>query len=83
MARNPLMPFRSGGLLGADPLFSLHREMNRLFDDVLRGTDLAASGRGETMLLSPQVNVSETDNEMRITAEMPGLKEQDIHVDLQ
>ena len=39
MARNPLTPYRGGGLFGGgvDPLFSLHREMNRLFDDVLRG----------------------------------------------
>src|SRR4051794_12029721 len=40
MARNPLTAFRSGSLLGGDPFRSLHRDMNRLFDDVLRGTGL-------------------------------------------
>ena len=34
MARNPLSPFRPGGLtergFGEDPFMSLHREMNRL-----------------------------------------------------
>jgi len=32
----------------ASPLFTLHREMNRLFDDVVRGFDTPAlwSGRG-------------------------------------
>ncbi len=42
MARNPLSPFSLGGIgergLGSDPFLSLHHEMNRLFDDVLRGT---------------------------------------------
>jgi HSP20 family protein len=44
MARNPLTPFRSGGGLlggGGDPFMSLHREMNRLFDDVFRGMPAA------------------------------------------
>jgi HSP20 family protein len=42
MALNPLAPFRRGGALaergsGGDPFLSLHREMNRLFDDVFNG----------------------------------------------
>jgi hypothetical protein len=45
MARNPLTAFRSGSLLGGDPFLSLHREMNRLFDDVLRGTGLPIRGQ--------------------------------------
>jgi HSP20 family protein len=37
MVRNPMTPFRSGGMSQrgfGDPFLSLHREMNRLFDDV-------------------------------------------------
>ena len=84
MARNSIIPFRTGGLLGGDPFMSLHREMNRLFDDVLRGSVLSASGSqgGGTALLAPQMNVSETDKEVRITAELPGVAEQDISVEL-
>jgi HSP20 family protein len=84
MARNSIIPFRTGGLLGGDPFMSLHREMNRLFDDVLRGSALSASGSqgGGTALLAPQMNVSETDKEVRITAELPGVAEQDISVEL-
>jgi HSP20 family protein len=84
MARNPVTPFRSGSLLGGDPFLSLHREMNRLFDDVLRGTGLPTTGgqSGSAALLAPQLNVSETDNEIRITAELPGVSENDINVEL-
>lgn len=83
MARNPLTPFRSGSLLGGDPFLSLHREMNRLFDDVMR-TGLPTTGgqSGGAALLAPQLNVSETDNEVRITAELPGVSENDINVEL-
>ncbi len=82
MARNPLTPFRSGSLPGGDPFLSLHREMNRLFDDVLRGVGLPAAGgqTGGTNLPAPQLDVSETDNEIHITAELPGVNENDILV---
>ncbi|QRM36100.1 Hsp20/alpha crystallin family protein [Microvirga sp. VF16] len=87
MARNPLTPFRSGfGLLGGDdPFLSPHREMNRLFDDVLRGTSLPSTGRqGEGgNVINAQMNVSETQNEIRITAELPGVSEQDIDINLE
>jgi HSP20 family protein len=85
MARNPLTPFRSGlGMLsGSDPFLSLHREMNRLFDDVLRGTGVAQGGQGIAgNMIAPQINVSETANEIRVTAELPGVAENDIEIDL-
>jgi len=85
MARNPLTPFRSGfGMRGgSDPFLSLHREMNRLFDDVLRDTRLPSAGQiGASNLVNASMNVSETDNGIRITAELPGVSEQDIDVSL-
>ena len=89
MARNPLTPSRSGfDLLGGnDPFLSLHREMNRLFDDVLRGTGLPGTAgsqgqRGAGNFINASMNVSETDKEFRVTAELPGVTEQDIDVSL-
>ena len=84
MARNPLSPYRGGGLLGGgfDPL-SLHREMNRLFDDFMGGTPMAAQGQaGGGNIINAHMNVSETDNEIRISAELPGVGEDDIDVSL-
>jgi len=83
MARNPLTSFRTGGLTGGDPFLSLHREMNRLFDDVLRGGLSAGGGQGLAgNVIAPQINVSETDTEIRVTAELPGVNENDVQVDL-
>ena len=83
MARNPLTPFRSGSLPGGDPFLSLHGEMIRLFDAVLCGVGLPAAGgqTGGTNLFAPQRDVSETDNEIRITAELPSVNETDIQVE--
>jgi HSP20 family protein len=66
-----------------DPFLSLHREVNRLFDDVFRGF-----GSGLTSFSSasnfgagwPNVEVSDSNNQIKVTAEMPGLEEKDIEV---
>ena len=68
-----------------NPLLSLHREMNRLFDDVFRGFDMPSGlGRMSGMGLGwPNVEFSDTDKELRVTAELPGLEERDVEVVLE
>ena len=51
--------------------------MNRMFDDFLR--DLP--GREESTW--PQIEVSETDDEVKIVAELAGLEERDVDMTLQ
>ncbi|MBV9735028.1 MAG: Hsp20/alpha crystallin family protein [Acidisphaera sp.] len=90
MARNPLT-FGSGGLMSpgyTDPFMSLHREMNRLFDDVMRGGVASggqaggqAGGYGGAVLV-PHMDVSETDKEVQVQLEMPGVEEKDVEVSL-
>ncbi|MEQ1954974.1 Hsp20/alpha crystallin family protein [Mesorhizobium sp. CN2-181] len=67
-----------------DPFLSLHREVNRLFDDAFRGFDsrLPALGRFSSFGGGgwPNVEVSDGEKEIRVTAEVPGLEEKDIEV---
>src|SRR3954452_21064818 len=67
-----------------DPFLSLQREVNRLFDDVFRGFDshLPALGRFSSFGGSgwPNVEISDGEKEIRVTAEIPGLEEKDIEV---
>jgi HSP20 family protein len=81
MARN-LSVFGSDTGLGrgvaANPFLMLHREMNRLFDDVFRSTPVPFDQSGEAIV--PQINVSQTEKELRVTAELPGVSEKDIDV---
>ena len=64
-----------------NPVMSLHREMNRLFDDVFRGFDDPRLFAGRSGW--PSMDVEETDKEYRVTAELPGLEERDVEVLLQ
>ena len=88
MARNALSSYRGGGLLGGgiDPLFSLHRDMNRLFDEALGGGLSYAGGQGsqngQGQIINAHMNVSETETEICISAELPGVREDDIDVSL-
>jgi HSP20 family protein len=68
------------------PFLTLHREMNRLFDDVFRGFDLTPFGSDRFFDRLggswPNVEVSQTDKEIKIAAELPGLDEKDVKVEL-
>jgi HSP20 family protein len=67
------------------PFLTLHREMNRLFDDVFRGFDFAPLRFDRVFDRTwswPSVEVSENDKEVRVTAELPGLEEKDVEVQL-
>jgi HSP20 family protein len=67
------------------PFFNLHRDVNRLFDDVFRGFDLAPFGSDRVFdrgIGWPSVEVSETGKELKVTAELPGLEEKDVQVEL-
>jgi HSP20 family protein len=68
----------------ANPFLTLHREMNRMFDDVFRGFELApfASARAFEGLGWPQIDVDENDKELRVTAELPGLDEKDVSLEM-
>jgi HSP20 family protein len=59
-----------------DPLIRLQREIDRLFDEVTEGW----AGTGRTRGLIPSVDLAETENEIEITAELPGLEEKDVEI---
>src|SRR5689334_2657720 len=67
----------------SDPFMTLHREMNRLFDDVLRGFDMAPLGGTNRPSGWPQMEVVETDKEVRVSAELPGVEDKDVEVLMQ
>jgi HSP20 family protein len=62
----------------SDPVISLFR----LFDDVFRGAGLpTARGDAQTgTIIMPNIDISETDSELKIRAELPGVSEQDVEV---
>jgi HSP20 family protein len=68
------------GQVGHFPLFSLHREIDRLFDDFSQGFGRFSGFKSGGMV--PSMNISETDGEIEFTAELPGMEEKDVEVTL-
>jgi HSP20 family protein len=79
MASRFLTPFGSRGLFGRDPFVDLQRDMNRLFDRSFR--DLTETSEGGFML-SPRVDIAQKGDGWEITAELPGVDQNDIDLRL-
>jgi HSP20 family protein len=67
------------------PFVQLHREMNRLFDDVFNRFDsgmpsLFGRSPGWSAGSWPSLEVNATENDVRVSAELPGMDEKDIEV---
>lgn len=77
----PMMPWRDDA---GDPFLAFQREFDRLFDSFWRSLDTRpfvgaglGSGAGSTW---PSVEISETESEIRISADLPGMEEKDVEL---
>jgi HSP20 family protein len=73
MALKSLIPVgteRSATRSASNPFFALQHEIDRLFEGLAR--NFAGFPSGDVM---PSMDLSETDKEIEITAELPGLEE--------
>ena len=68
---------------GNDPFSLFQREVNRAFDEVFRG--FPAMGRGAAGLggFAPNLDVRETEQGLEVSAELPGMSEEDIDLRLE
>ncbi|MGO9379587.1 MAG: Hsp20/alpha crystallin family protein [Dissulfurispiraceae bacterium] len=65
-----------------NPFAILRHEMDAMFDNFFHTFDMESFG-SRLGSFTPKVDVAETDKEIRITAELPGMDEKDIDVSLQ
>ena len=81
MIPKSLIPWKRGGPAERDPFAVLRREMNALFDDFFPEVDEPRSTLAPPAFW-PKVDVKETDGEVHVTAELPGVDEKDVEVSL-
>lgn len=86
-----LIPWNSpknNGIFRSDmdrSLFAMQKEMNRMFDAFSRSLfDFTPMSRDMSLhkSITPKVDVVETNKDVRVTAELPGMEEKDIEVNL-
>ena len=90
MARGYLTPWRGtslaptsgyGGLGGS--IFDLQRRMDRLFDEMFHREGGQAGIFGASSLGAPALDIHQDDKQVEITAELPGVKEEDIDLTIE
>lgn len=86
MARGNLTPWRGGspaptgfGAFGGSP-FDLHRRMDRLFDDLFSQRSDVGGTLSPLGAAAPALDVRQDDKRIEITAELPGVKEEDVEL---
>jgi HSP20 family protein len=62
------------------PIFNIQHQMNEMFDRFFTGWDVCPSF--STVSSFPFLNVSETDKEVSIKAELPGMEEGDVRIEV-
>ena len=84
MARSDLTPFRLGDLMerrwAGDPFMSLYRDMSRLMEDAFRGLPLAGMSGG--LAATPRMDICESQDEICIETDLPGVSNKDVEVRL-
>lgn len=81
MAISDLIPWRREQEVPV-ALTSLQREMNRMFDDFFGRARRWPASFEEFGAFIPSLDISETEDAMEVSAELPGLSEKDIDVTL-
>jgi HSP20 family protein len=65
-------------------VFSLQRDVNRLFGEFFGGELMPYRGLVEQVAtFTPRMDVSETEKEIKVTTELPGLTEKEVEVTLE
>lgn len=89
MANRELTPWGRGTGLrtfgGRDPFAPFRREMDRLFDDFFAPAEARSFAEGQPAAMAtvwPSLDVHETDQAYTVTAEMPGIEQKDIELNL-
>jgi len=63
------------------PIMSLRREMDSMFDTFLRGFGFEPV-EGAFPAFNPKIDVTDTEKDIRVYAELPGIDEKDIDVSM-
>ncbi|NLX18704.1 MAG: Hsp20/alpha crystallin family protein [Desulfobulbus sp.] len=71
-----------------DPTLSIHRDIDRLFDQFFHGFGVPAFGRHrewpgiDSGMLKPKIDLAASDDEYLLTVEIPGVDEKDVSIDI-
>lgn len=75
----PVSRQRAGGMF---PLSRFHEEIDRMFEDFLGGVGAFPQIGRDLSVLKPSVDIAVSEKEYTVTAEIPGVEEKDVKLEL-
>lgn len=67
----------------SNPLVSLQRDINHVFEDFWRKVEHGWNGGGNAVgMFGPSTDITETDDHVEVSVELPGMTENDIDISL-
>ncbi len=75
-----ILPFRKRPSSNLAPIMNIQHQMNEMFDHFLTDWNVFPTFQGIDRF--PSLNLSETDKEVSIQAELPGIEEKDIKIEV-
>lgn len=73
----------NGESLSNNPLAVLQRDINNVFEDFWQRAGIGRNGRTNSVgMFGPSADVSESDENIEVTIELPGMSEDDIDISL-
>ncbi|MCR5506342.1 MAG: Hsp20/alpha crystallin family protein [bacterium] len=60
----------------------LRHNINRAFDNFFNVLDYPLTPLGDFSFIEPKVELVETDNDVKVSAELPGMNEDDVEIDV-
>lgn len=84
MGLRSLIPFprMATELAPSDPFVAMQKDMDRIFGDMWRGFGTGMPAVMSEMAAQPRLDVKETDKALLVQAELPGVDEKDIELEL-
>lgn len=66
------------------PVALLHRDLNKVFEEFYRSFESAPYGEVQLGFseVAPRIDMAETEKEIKVTAELPGMNEDDVEITL-
>jgi len=83
--KNVPVRYSAGQSVPRYPIFQLHREIDRLFDDAFRGFPGLLRGGLDwpeitPIMLTPNIDIKETDENYVVSVEVPGVAKEDVDI---
>ena len=86
MTLRELMPFTKKSVPvkrdRENPFDLVRHDMDTLFDDFFRGVEMEPFFGRHSERFTPKVDITESEKEIRVSAELPGINEKDIDITL-